>query len=398
MNISTNAAIGRRRKASILIVLSALFLAGTPWGELSPIASAEPSSPSPSASASPASAPSSQSGAVLNAAPVSAAASLERVGPGGMGGPQVYGPGETPPQWGYQYPPQYYYSDTALPPPVAPPQQGQDSGYIPPLPPAIMSRAFVGAEQNMYPLSPQQIKSFNEYVNSRARAADPTKPIKGQSRLVEASMEPGMPAIKIQCAPNYVTALVFRDSNGYAWPVASVAGAGEAYENKIESTGKRNIVTLTPKTLYGNGDLIVNLDGADQPIAFLLETDHNAADFRVEIRVVGRSPIAPNLPSRISGLPQLTDEALRQAVQGLTPAGAERVKIENAPGEAWLAGGTLFVRTPWVLLWPAYDSSVALYGYNAYEVKLASAVALPTAALFSDPETGESHKAVIKHE
>ena len=127
--------------------------------------------------------------------------------------------------------------------------------------------AFQAMMQQNVPLSPQQIVTLRQLIDASQRAAaiPPTVPPKPVSSTLMVNLAPGATPPAIRLAQGYVTSLVFVDSAGSPWPIASF-DIGNPKLNNLQWDGKSNVLLIQASAPYGDCDLVIRLVGLATPI------------------------------------------------------------------------------------------------------------------------------------
>ncbi|WP_424138906.1 DotH/IcmK family type IV secretion protein [Roseomonas chloroacetimidivorans] len=241
------------------------------------------------------------------------------------------------------------------------------------------------------PLTPDMIRELARRYGETQRAREEgglqvASPI---SRPLNVTFAPGQATAIIQTVRGYPTAVSFFDSTGQPWPIAwdsnsnaaSVStggnGNGESCNTapsaagpngRAEITGFQvcvpvrgsNTIQITPMSISPRGGLLVNLQGAPKPIAFMLMAGRDRYDAEISVHVASRGPNArvqidtrPNAP--FTGAPFLT-----AMLSGVAPADAVPLSVSGvSPDEAraWRLGDHIYLRTSYTLMSPPWDGS-----------------------------------------
>jgi intracellular multiplication protein IcmK len=250
--------------------------------------------------------------------------------------------------------------------------------------------------ENAIPVTPEMIddlyRRFHDVERKKEEVAtELAAPI---NRQVNVSLAPGAATAIINTVKGYPTAVSFFDSTGQPWPIAwdtnsnPAAVAGGTNCSVANGTGGgpsvaaigfyvctptkgSNVLEITPVSLVPRGGLVVSLEGAPKPIAFLLLGGGGRYDANLSVHVADRGPNAkveimtqPNAPD--TGAPFLTS-----MLQGVPPADAVPLSVEGVSPEglrAWRLGGKVYLRTRYVLLSPEWTASEAEAGTTVYAV------------------------------
>ncbi|MHB0729938.1 DotH/IcmK family type IV secretion protein [Roseomonas mucosa] len=241
------------------------------------------------------------------------------------------------------------------------------------------------------PLTPDMIRELARRYGETQRAREEgglqvASPI---SRPLNVTFAPGQATAIIQTVRGYPTAVSFFDSTGQPWPIAwdsnsnaasvSTGGSGNGEScntapsaagpnGRAEITGFQvcvpvrgsNTIQITPMSISPRGGLLVNLQGAPKPIAFMLMAGRDRYDAEISVHVASRGPNArvqidtrPNAP--FTGAPFLT-----AMLSGVAPADAVPLSVSGvSPDEAraWRLGDHIYLRTSYTLMSPPWDGS-----------------------------------------
>jgi intracellular multiplication protein IcmK len=184
--------------------------------------------------------------------------------------------------------------------------------------------------------------------------------------------------------PGYPTAIVFLDSTGQPWPIAwdtnglPVNGGGQATANGAAAGGAQgpaidavglnvgvpfkgsNVLQLQPNSPHLRGGVLVTLENAPKPLAFMIVSGKGQYDADMTVKVSGRGPRAkediitrPDTPE--TGAPYLT-----AMLDGVPPASAVPLSVEGVSPDAvraWQMGDKDYIRTSYTLLSPEWVAS-----------------------------------------
>lgn len=248
---------------------------------------------------------------------------------------------------------------------------------LPPAPPPSQEakEAFNIMKQQNIPLTPQQILTLRQLIDSSQRAAStpPTIPPKPVSSTLLVNLAPGTTPPAIRLAQGFVTSLVFIDSSGAPWPIASF-NIGDPKSVNIQWDGKSNIMAIQAVSPYSYGDLVLQLVGLPTPITLELISGQRVVDFRVDVHVPGLGPETKEIPMGV-GLPNSANQVLLDVLEGVAPAGSKQLTVCGTDGQAWLVGNTMFLRMRHTVLSPGWvGKMVSPDGMIAYEMPRSSSI------------------------
>jgi intracellular multiplication protein IcmK len=229
-------------------------------------------------------------------------------------------------------------------------------------------------QQNM-PLTPQQVVRLRQLIDLSQRAAStpPTVPPKPVSTTIMMNLAPGTTPPAIRLAKGYVTSLVFVDSTGAPWPIASY-DIGDPKLANIQWDTKSNVLMIQAASTYSDGDIVIRLVGLMTPLTLELVSGQRVVDFRTDIHVSGIGPNSKDLPLG-NGLPMGANNFLLSVLDGIAPPGSKLLTVKGGDCQAWMLGDKMFLRTRLTLLSPGWvGKMVSPDGMYAYEVQKSSSV------------------------
>lgn len=237
----------------------------------------------------------------------------------------------------------------------------------------VNDEAFGRMTQTLLPLTPEQIKLLHLLYSANQRAASeyPGVPPKPISTSVIVNLSPGATPPVVRLGSGFVTALVFLDSSGAPWPVASYSlGNPQAFDIKWDQ--KSNILLVQAITAYRRGNIAVLLKGLNTPVMLEFVPGQTAMDVRVDIRVPG---LGPNAEPTMSGLPGVESPYLLNLLDGIPPQGSKQLIASECDNCAWAYQGKMYLRTRMSVLSPAWISTMSsVDGTHVYEMQPAPVV------------------------
>ena len=247
-----------------------------------------------------------------------------------------------------------------------PPQQSSDEA----------NEAFnIMLKQNV-PLTPQQVIKLRQMidVSQRVAAIPANVPPKPVSSTLMVNLAPGATPPAIRLSQGYITTLVFVDSTGSPWPIASFDIGDPKKLGNPQWDGKSNILLLQAVAPYGDSDLVVRLIGLPTPITLQLVFGQRVVDYRTDIHVSGIGPNSKELPIG-TGLPESANQLLLSVLDGIAPSGSKILSVKGGDCQAWLLGDKMYLRTRFTVLSPGWiGRMVSPDGMHAYEIQKSSSV------------------------
>lgn len=244
-----------------------------------------------------------------------------------------------------------------------------------PRPSAEATAAFNAMLQQNMPLTPLQVVQLHQQIDMSQRAASipaniPPKPV---SSTIMVNLAPGTTPPAVRLAQGYVSSLVFIDSTGSPWPIASF-DIGNPKAVNIQWDGKSNVLLLQAVAAYSDGNIVVKLVGMPTPITLELVAGQRVVDYRADIHVSGIGPNTKDLPMG-TPLPNSANQLLLGVLDGIAPAGSKSLTVPGADNQAWLLGEKMYLRTRFTVLSPGWvGKMVSPDGMIAYEMPKTSSV------------------------
>lgn len=225
----------------------------------------------------------------------------------------------------------------------------------------LHERAFEATRNGLFPLRPDEIEQMldvyntTRFVGETSGRAIPTPMVKVASISLDPSVRPEV----IKTSPGHVTSITVLDVSGQPWPIQDVSWAGEFEVMPPEDDG--HVIRVTPMSAHGIGNMSVRLIDLPTPVTFTLQTGGDEVYYRFDARIpeYGPNGVVPLIRSN-SGL--MAGNALMTSVlDGTPPADALRLSVTgvDARTSVWKTGGQIFVRTPYSLLSPGWQSSAS---------------------------------------
>lgn len=234
----------------------------------------------------------------------------------------------------------------------------------------IDNKAFKDMVKSLYPLSPEQIVHLKQmYQTSEyAQASTAGTPPKPTATSQFVNLSPGSTPPVIRLSQGFVSSLVFLDSTGAPWPI-SAYDLGDPSAFNIQWDKTSNTLMIQAMKLYNYGNLAVRLRGLNTPVMLTLIPGQKAVDYRVDLRVQGYGPNAKSMPLE-EGIPPSASDLLLHVLDGVPPAGSQRLTVSGGDARAWLASEKMYVRTNLTILSPGWLASMtSADGMHAYEMQ-----------------------------
>lgn len=234
----------------------------------------------------------------------------------------------------------------------------------------VEDRAFAGVAKQLFPLTPEQIIRLKEiyHTSEFAQAATAGVPPKPTATSQFVNLSPGSTPPVIRLSQGFVSSLVFLDSTGAPWPI-SAYDLGDPSSFNIQWDKTSNTLMIQAIKLYNYGNLAVRLKGLNTPVMLTLIPGQKAVDYRVDLRVQGYGPNAAAAPTE-EGVPPSASDILLHVLDGVPPAGSQRLTVSGGDARAWLLNDLMYVRTNLTVLSPGWIGSMtSADGTHAYEMQ-----------------------------
>lgn len=235
--------------------------------------------------------------------------------------------------------------------------------------------AFNAMVKQSMPLTPRQVVELRQLIDQSQRAAvvPATIPPRPVSSTLMVNLAPGATPPAIRLSQGYVTSLVFVDSAGAPWPLASY-DIGDPKLSTVNWDGKSNVLLIQASAAYGDSDLVLRLVGLATPVTLELVSGQRVVDYRTDIHVAGFGPNSKDLPITTS-LPRSANQALLGVLDGIAPPGSRSLSVKGGDCSAWLLGSNMFLRTRMTVLSPGWTNRmVSPDGMIAYEMQASASV------------------------
>tara|TARA_B100000686_G_scaffold254675_1_gene265963 strand:- start:2013 stop:3113 length:1101 start_codon:yes stop_codon:yes gene_type:complete len=243
----------------------------------------------------------------------------------------------------------------------------------------VRDKSFDAAVDSVLPLRPDEIREMLEYFRKSRQAAEtPIVVPEAKVQVETISLDPGSIPSLIKLAPGHVTTLNLLDITGKPWPIRDVSWAGDFDITPPEEGG--HVIRITPLSAHGIGNMSIQLVDLATPITFSLQTGLTISHYRFDARIPEMGPLAAAPLIDQGGLTAIAgDRNLISFLEGVPPEASDMLDVQgvDARTKVWTHSGQYFVRTPLVLLSPAWNSSVkSSDGMNVYAMNEASVLLL----------------------
>ncbi len=226
---------------------------------------------------------------------------------------------------------------------------------------AIRKDALKAAANQMMPLKPSEIRKMLEMYDETTQAAEtPIYPTpEPESAFQTVSLDPGTKPVVIKTAIGNVTTLSIVDITGQPWPIQDLTWAGDFQIEQPESGS--HMLRITPTSQFASGNVSMRLVGLNPPVIFSLKAERKTVHVRLDVQIpeVGPKGILPPVETSIST--KAGDDSMTSVLMGVAKGeGTERLKVDGVDGRttAYNQGGTMYIRTPYTMLSPAWTKSV----------------------------------------
>ena len=241
---------------------------------------------------------------------------------------------------------------------------------------------FVKQMNQMLPLTPEEIEELRARLDATRAAIHPGPLPKAVSHTVLLDLQPGSPVSKIDVVPGFVSSIVFLDSTGAPWPITSVTvGNPKWFDVTAPKVQPQNLLTVAALGTHLSSNLAVTLKNHPTPILIVLTTDSGISAMLTALRA---NEQGPNATSPIISAPVSVgaDSVLLGFLDRVPPDGAIPLVTDNKQVEAWKYEDTLYVRTQYPAVFPAWSATVSGdAGVRVYAMPLVASVLLTRAGV-----------------
>ncbi|WP_415912586.1 DotH/IcmK family type IV secretion protein [Neptuniibacter sp. QD37_11] len=231
-------------------------------------------------------------------------------------------------------------------------------------------QAFEDQKHEVIPVVPEEIRELRELqLNVQQATNSPVRNATLQIRTVDFDVESNE-SVDLLVSHNKASSIVFFDSSGNPWPVeGDVLGDQTAFKSSIFGESK-HIIILEIMKPFSESNAIIKLKDVPNPVIVKLIGDADAYDSRLTVRI---PQFGPNMDfdnqMSFTTHPQIQqDPVLLDIYNGHVQADKE-FELVGVPGEAYLIGDSLYIRSKALLKSPYFGTDVMTFqGTNIYKV------------------------------
>lgn len=234
----------------------------------------------------------------------------------------------------------------------------------------LRKKAFDSAINGLFALHPEEVRRLLERSDEHKQAVEvpiysnPTP----ESSFATISLDPGEKPLEVKTAIGHVTTLSMVDATGQPWPIKDITWAGNF--EVLQPEDGSNMLRITPLSEFAQGNVSMRMVGLNPPIIMTFKADRQTVHVRLDVQVpeIGPNGVAPLINSNLTGA-TAGNAQLASVLEGVIPSKARKMTLNGVDGRtsAYDMGGTMYVRTPYTLLSPAWNSSVrSADGTNVY--------------------------------
>lgn len=246
----------------------------------------------------------------------------------------------------------------------------------------MREKAFKKTVDQLLPMRPGEIRRLLELYDETAQASEtPVYPDpEPLSSFTSASLDPGAKPVVVKTAVGNVTTLSIVDLTGRPWPIQDLTWAGPFQIEQPESGS--HMLRITPTTQFASGNISMRLVGLNPPVIFSLKSERKAIHVRLDVQIpeIGPKGVMPPVDTPIGT--KAGDSFMTAVLLGVVKTGknVDKLSVEGVDGRtsAYSRGDTVYVRTPYTMLSPAWSQSVQsadgtkVYAFNYTPVVLLS--------------------------
>lgn len=246
-------------------------------------------------------------------------------------------------------------------------------------------QAFENALNQTLPLKPEEIRTVLEHYDRTIQSTEvPVHPYPRPELAVQnVALDPGSLPLVIKLAFGYVTTMSILDASGKPWPIEDMSWVGDFEIHEDSANNTTHMLRISPSSNFAHGNISMRLVGLDTPVIFTFETNRDVVHYRFDAIIPKEGPnTATPIIDRgpVSSLTLTSgDVDMSRALGGVVPEDAKRLVVSGVDGRtsAYNYNGLTYVRTPYTLLSPGWESSVtSADGTNVYALESAPVLIL----------------------
>lgn len=235
------------------------------------------------------------------------------------------------------------------------------------------SAAFHSVLKKNIPLTPEEIRKFEQDFDKTQAAIHSQEPPVMQTRTMALNLAPGAPVPVIKVTPGYVSSVVFLDNTGSPWPITSVTvGDPRFFSVEAPKVKPRNVLTVAALGSHLASNIAVTLAGHTTPVMLSLETNPAQAAVLTALRANSSGPLAESPVFHTVGHANTT---LLAFLDDVPPNGASELATQSKGITGWSYKNNLYVRTELTPVWPAWVATVTgEMGIKVYKLPNVSSI------------------------
>lgn len=210
----------------------------------------------------------------------------------------------------------------------------------------LSDRAFEAIIEEMYPATPEQMRSVVDKEKSYSNALYDNKSPEALTDIIQVSTRPGASPVTILVAPYHTTTLNLIDSTGQPWPIAAIMYGNDVDYKiaKVDGHDYLNIIRIDPVRGVGTTNINMSLAGLPTTITVIIKNNTDKYYPSPILQIDKEGPQAKASP--IYSLDSVnSDQVLKRIVLGIAPDGFEVLKSSDSNVEAWRHKNSLYIRT-----------------------------------------------------
>jgi len=246
-----------------------------------------------------------------------------------------------------------------------------------------ISPAFAPSWQENLPMTPEEIRLWREILEGKSEAAYETHvPAMISSKSIPVNIAPGSVSPNIRLLPGHALALEVLDRHGRPWGIVNaISGNPDLFQVIVHELDVPNIITITPKTQHGKGNLVLLLRNRNIPVTINLSSEPKPDVYhdRIALLINTAGPASP--PPGVSNDADISASShLMDVLDGIRPVGADVLVVPVAYQDdiqGWRLDDRLLLRGRFVLLSPGFAPKNHVGGsggVRAYEIPFVSRI------------------------
>lgn len=238
--------------------------------------------------------------------------------------------------------------------------------------PAPIGNPFEDAKQQIYPLTPSEVRKFIDYVEQEKRASRAVVKTVPVTTGITLDLTPGSAPQFVRAAPFHGATINFVDAMGNGWPVKHVTNYSPGDFDVAQPFEGASSITIGNLGSNGEGNIAVWLVGLESsPIPISLYGGQSETDALRSFRVPRMGPSSHDIaPASAPATAANVDRRLGDILEGVIPAAAQALHTSDPEVRAWQLDDMLVIRTKGMLMSQFKDRVPSADGTAVYSLAM----------------------------